>query len=191
LTNPERIRIAQELHDGIAQDLVAISYSLDLLLAQADTPATTRIEIRNLIFKVSKMIESVRSEIFDLRFEATPTLGQSLQLLLTELQSNIDLKITVEECGLTIQATDQLLAISRELLRNSVKHSGANVIEISMRKSENVCTYSYKDDGFGFKSFESTGFGILGIQERCAAMEGELSVTSSDSGTSYKIILHV
>ena len=43
---PERIRIAQEFHDGIAQDIVALSYSLELLLAEPDTPADIRIEVR-------------------------------------------------------------------------------------------------------------------------------------------------
>jgi signal transduction histidine kinase len=190
LTHPERIRIAQELHDGIAQDLVALSYSLDLLLSQPETPDVTRIEIRNLIFKVSKMIESVRSEIFDLRSKAKQSHNQSLQLLLEDLQSKIDLKVTIEECGLNNRVEDELLAISRELLRNTVKHSGAGGIEISIRKSENGCTYSYQDDGNGFTTFDSSGFGILGIQERCAAIGGELSVNSSENGTNYKISMH-
>ena len=190
MTHPERIRIAQELHDGIAQDLVALAYSLDLLLSQPETPDVTRIEIRNLIFKVSKMIESVRSEIFDLRSKAKQSHNQSLQLLLEDLQSKIDLKVTIEECGLTNRVEDELLAISRELLRNTVKHSGAGGIEISIRKSENGCTYSYQDDGNGFTTFDSSGFGILGIQERCAAIGGELSVNSSENGTNYKISMH-
>ena len=190
MTHPERIRIAQELHDGIAQDLVALSYSLDLLLSQPETPDVTRIEIRNLIFKVSKMIESVRSEIFDLRSKAKQSHNQSLQLLLEDLQSKIDLKVTIEECGLNNRVEDELLAISRELLRNTVKHSGAGGIEISIRKSENGCTYSYQDDGNGFTTFDSSGFGILGIQERCAAIGGELSVNSSENGTNYKISMH-
>ena len=190
MTQSERIRIAQELHDGIAQDLVALSYSLDLLLSQAETPAVTRIEIRNLIFKVSKMIESVRSEIFDLRLDAKQALNLSLQRLLEELQSNIELTINVEDCGLTDQVKDELQAISRELVRNSIKHSGASGIEISIRKSKNGCTYFYQDNGSGFKSLDSSGFGILGIQERCAAIGGELAVNSGENGTSYKISMH-
>ena len=82
MTQTERVKIAQELHDGIAQDLVALSYSLDLLLAEADTPAGTRVELRNLIFSVSAMIAKVREEIFNLRSANFATLESSLRTLL-------------------------------------------------------------------------------------------------------------
>jgi DNA-binding CsgD family transcriptional regulator len=40
MPSPERVRIAQELHDGIAQDLVGIGYSLDALLSPQSFSAT-------------------------------------------------------------------------------------------------------------------------------------------------------
>ena len=51
-----RIAIAQEIHDGIAQDLSALGYQIDLVLAQPDTPSSVRHEMR----------------IFGLRFKALP-----------------------------------------------------------------------------------------------------------------------
>ena len=187
MTQPERIRIAQELHDGIAQDLVALSYSLDLLLAQAGTPAVTRVELRTIIFKVAGMIESVRTEIFNLRSKTNQEIHESLRLLLTQLGSTIELSITQDEIELSSSIQRELLAISRELLRNSVKHSGASVIEISIKKSQNGHTYSYRDDGKGIEKPNPSGFGIRGIQERCSSIESELSVVSNECGTQYLI----
>ena len=187
MTQPERIRIAQELHDGIAQDLVALSYSLDLLLAEAETPARTRIELRNIHFSVTTMIEKVRTEIFNLRINSTETFEGSLRALLAELGSSIKLNLAIEECGFSENVESEILAISRELLRNSIKHSGASVIEITIENSQNGKRYSYKDNGIGMDPLNSSGFGTRGIQERCSSIESELTMQSNSHGTQYYI----
>ena len=187
MTQPERIKIAQELHDGIAQDLVALSYSLDLLLAQADTPASTRVELRKLIFSVSTMIKKVRQEIFALRATPSQSFESSLRSLLAESQSSIELRLSLFDFELSDHVEAQILAISRELLRNSIKHSGASVIEIAIEKSENGTTYSFRDNGKGINALTPSGFGIQGIKERCLSIESELTVASDNLGTHYLI----
>ena len=187
MTQRERIKIAQELHDGIAQDLVGLSYSLDLLLAAPDTPSVTRIELRTILFKVSTLIESVRSEIFNLRAQELISFEYSLRSLLLELKSDVELKIVRDDCVLSSQTEEELLAISRELLRNSVKHSGASVIEISIEKSDTGMNYTYRDNGKGMNENQRKGFGILGIQERCASIDGTLTMSSTSLGIDYHI----
>ena len=189
MTQPERIKIAQELHDGIAQDLVALSYSLDLLLAAADTPAATRVELRNLIFSVSGMIARVREEIFNLRSDNSGSLESSLRTLLADSHSAVELKLELENCKHTEVIEEQILAISRELLRNSIKHSGASVIEITIQKSQNGSTYSYRDNGKGIDPLTPSGYGTRGIKERCTSIESELTVTSNELGTNYLITI--
>jgi signal transduction histidine kinase len=189
VTQRERIKIAQELHDGIAQDLVGLSYSLDLLLGAPDTPSATRIELRTILFKVSTLIESVRAEIFNLRAQELISFEHSLRSLLLELNSSIELKIMREDCVLPGHTEEELLAISRELLRNSVKHSGASVIEISISKSENDIQYTYRDNGKGMNNTKSVGFGIRGIQERCSSIDGTLTMSSTSRGIDYFIAI--
>jgi len=187
VTQRERIKIAQELHDGIAQDLVGLSYSLDLLLAAPDTPSVTRIELRTILFKVSTLIESVRSEIFNLRAQELISFEYSLRSLLLELKSDVELKIVRNDHVLSSQTEEELLAISRELLRNSIKHSGASVIEISIEKSDTGMHYTYRDNGKGMNENQRKGFGILGIQERCASIDGTLTMSSTSLGIDYHI----
>jgi NarL family two-component system sensor histidine kinase LiaS len=187
LTQYERIKIAQELHDGIAQDLVALSYSLDLLLAAPDTPASTRVEIRNLIFSVSKLIKKVRTEIFNLRNQISQSIEELLRALISDLHSEIDLTLRQEVFDFSQQIDLELRAISVELVRNTVKHAGASAIGISIRKSENGITYLYTDNGIGINLLETEGFGILGIKERCDLIEGEFSMTNDVDGLQYKI----
>jgi len=189
VTQRERIKIAQELHDGIAQDLVGLSYSLDLLLAAPDTPSVTRIELRTILFKVSTLIESVRSEIFNLRAQELISFEYSLRSLLLELKSDVELKIVRNDHVLSSQTEEELLAISRELLRNSIKHSGASVIEISIEKSDTGMNYTYRDNGKGMNENQRKGFGILGIQERCASIDGTLAMSSTSLGIDYFIAI--
>lgn len=189
MTQRERIKIAQELHDGIAQDLVGLSYSLDLLLAAPDTPSVTRIELRTILFKVSTLIESVRSEIFNLRAQELISFEYSLRSLLLELKSDVELKIVRNDHVLSSQTEEELLAISRELLRNSIKHSGASVIEISIEKSDTGMNYTYRDNGKGMNENQRKGFGILGIQERCASIDGTLTMSSTSLGIDYFIAI--
>lgn len=189
MTQRERIKIAQELHDGIAQDLVGLSYSLDLLLAAPDTPSVTRIELRTILFKVSTLIESVRSEIFNLRAQELISFEYSLRSLLLELKSDVELKIVRDDHVLSSQTEEELLAISRELLRNSIKHSGASVIEISIEKSDTGMNYTYRDNGKGMNENQRKGFGILGIQERCASIDGTLTMSSTSLGIDYFIAI--
>jgi signal transduction histidine kinase len=67
MPSPERVRIARELHDGIAQDLVGIGYSLDVLLSEESLSNNARTEIRTTRFAVDELISKVRREILHLR----------------------------------------------------------------------------------------------------------------------------
>jgi signal transduction histidine kinase len=83
----------------------------------------------------------------------------------------------------------EILAISIELLRNAVKHSGASVIEISIQKSDTGYTYLYKDNGKGIDPLQSLGYGLRGIQERCSSIESELTMVSNELGTHFVIAI--
>ena len=73
--NPdERVRLAQDLHDGIAQDLVGLGYRLDALIAAVGTPLEIRSELRTLRFAISDLVEKVRNEIFELSAHAMKVL---------------------------------------------------------------------------------------------------------------------
>jgi signal transduction histidine kinase len=135
------------------------------------------------------MIEGVRREIFNLRSADSHGLETSLRSLLAELHSSIELKLALDDFRLSESVEIQILAISRELLRNSIKHSGASVIEITIEKSENGSTYSYRDNGKGINALFPSGFGTQGIRERCISIESELTVSTNDLGTNYLILI--
>ena len=105
----ERVRLAQELHDGIAQDLVGLGYSIDSLVGAPDTPNDIRAELRSLRFAMSDLVEKVRDEIFALRSSKEILPGQNETDVQYELQR-----------------------IFAELLRNIQEHSQATSITLSL-----------------------------------------------------------
>ena len=65
----QRVKLAQELHDGIAQDLVGLGYGLDSLLCNEEDE-TKRASLRSVRLDINSLIDKVRQEIFELRISA-------------------------------------------------------------------------------------------------------------------------
>ena len=92
----QRVKLAQELHDGIAQDLVGLGYGLDALLFQ-ENDEVKRAGLRSVRFDINTLIEKVRSEIFELRtqqdehdlLESQPELAFELTRVFNEIISNV------------------------------------------------------------------------------------------------------
>ncbi len=110
--NPnERVRLAQDLHDGIAQDLVGLGYRIDALVAAIGTPNDIRAELRTIRFAMSDLVEKVRSEIFELRTNS----------------ANLDSRTAFESAS-----EFELEKIFAELLRNVETHSKATELKITV-----------------------------------------------------------
>lgn len=104
----ERVTLAQELHDGIAQDLVALGFSIDAMVAQC-TDRQLKSTLRELRFNLTAVMERVRTQIHFLRAQTEP--------LATELDSEI---------------TYELQRIFLELIRNVQEHSEASKVTIEV-----------------------------------------------------------
>ena len=105
----ERVRLAQELHDGIAQDLVGLGYAIDSIVAAPHTPNDIRAELRTLRFAMSSLVDKVRAEIFSLR--------TSTDTLLSRYENSTNF---------------ELQKVFAELLRNVHEHSQATLLTITV-----------------------------------------------------------
>jgi signal transduction histidine kinase len=111
--NPnERVRLAQDLHDGIAQDLVGLGYRIDALIAAIGTPNEIRSELRTLRFAMSDLVEKVRGEIFELRTNSANLIssspfesasGYELEKIFLELLRNVETHSRATELQITVQ----------------------------------------------------------------------------------------
>ena len=103
-----RVVLAQELHDGIAQDLVGLGFSIDSLISTSHDQ-TAKESLRQLRFLITELIDKVRLEIHQLR-------------------SATDLISTAEEKDFSYE----LLRVLSEILRNVEEHAHASHLSIQI-----------------------------------------------------------
>jgi len=94
--NNERVTLAQELHDGIAQDLVGLGFSIDAILAH-ELDTEVRADLRKVRFALSDLVDKVRHEIHQLRTSdstlegvAESNMRHELQRVFAEILRNVD-----------------------------------------------------------------------------------------------------
>ena len=188
--NAERVRLAQELHDGIAQDLVAFGYSIDLLLGKADTPTKTRIDLRTLRFGITDLITKVRDEIFTLRNSAPLDFLDSLKTIAHEIFPNTTIAAT-KSTSLTHTQAFELLRIATEVIRNASRHSGASHIEIECQIIQDSYMLKIADNGNGGAQPNRIGYGIAGLYERTESLGGTITIATDESGTTVEIMIPI
>jgi two-component system, NarL family, sensor histidine kinase LiaS len=192
VSNSARIELARDLHDGIAQDLVALGYELDLLLGATESTVESRREIRGLRFKVDELISKVRREMYALRDPQVTSFQEELKLLIKEICGGLRVTQTISDIAIPSSYQSELKAIATELLRNAKVHSGASHIEVLLKGVENRTYLEVSDNGVGGAQVNTSHLGrlgLVGVKERVEQLHGQLEIISSENGTCIKVIL--
>ena len=169
--NSDRSRLARELHDGLAQELAAIGYSLDSVIGQESLGSKPRTQLRALRSNISALIEQVRNEIFELRNETNRTFSEAIKSQCESLLTGTNIKYEIQgESQLSKDINYELLRCIRELILNSIEHSNCKKIEIKL--SDNLIAYT--DDGRFKTTLNNMNFGLRGLRERVENFGGEL-----------------
>ena len=187
-TTPERLRIARELHDGIAQDLVGLGYSLDLILADPQTTNASRAALRKSRLEIDALISTVRSEILELRREDAPLFHIALSALIAEICGDLETELHLEEVWLEQSAARELLLVAREILRNVSIHARATRLEVKLFSVNNRLFIEFFDNGIGGAHMSAERWGLTGVAERIQSIGGELTLESKE-GTRISILL--
>ena len=162
----ERSRIARELHDGIAQDLAAIGYSLDSEIGRSDTNPQSRQALRVIRDQITELNSKVRSQIFQLRSPTEP----SAQIQLESALSLLGVDFTIEGFLPDSEVGSTLFKVLLELSRNSCEHGGARKISLIIEPRK----ISLENDGRSTALTPEKSFGLIGVAERLAEIGWEL-----------------
>jgi NarL family two-component system sensor histidine kinase LiaS len=192
VSNPARLELARDLHDGIAQDLVALGYELDLLLGATESTVESRREIRGLRFKVDGLISKVRHEMYALRDPKVVTFQDALSQLIHEICGDLQVTASISHFSIPNSYQTELKAIATELLRNAKFHSRASHIEVLLRGVENRTYLEVSDNGVGGAQVNTSGLGrlgLVGVKERVEQLHGQLEIISTENGTRIKVVL--
>jgi two-component system sensor histidine kinase UhpB len=190
----ERLRVAQELHDEIGQNLTAALLQLARVRKLAGP---------DLQDEVGAATETVRANLDDLRRIAQRLRPQALdELGLTSALSQFSARLSVQ-AGLEIEAhlDSQLPPLTREeelviyrvaqeALTNIVRHAGATHSELVLERAPDRLTLRVADDGRGLGDEALVGGGIRGMHERATLIHADLRVGRRDGGGT-EVVLHV
>ena len=199
----ERKRIARELHDDTAQELLVISRWLDLTSAEDYLPEKRNSYIEELRQKIAKVLDGVRRFSQDLRPSILDDLGliPSLEWLISDLSQNFGVDIAIAVLGKVRRFPPEveltLFRIAQEALRNVCKHSKASKAWINIEFGATKTALTIQDNGKGFNLSEKiedlaiTGkLGLIGMQERALLIDGKLTIRS-EPGKGTTVIIEI
>ncbi|GAB4514964.1 MAG: hypothetical protein OHK0046_17800 [Anaerolineae bacterium] len=187
----ERLRLARDLHDELAQQLFSLSASsavIPQLIAQRAAAAEG--QARQVALLAEKTLVSLRTLLIDLRPGGMLDMGlaQGLKVLCAEWQHehgvDVDLSIIISRERFSAPLQTAIFQVVRESLTNVGKHAQATQVNITLIEGRQQLVLSISDNGKGLQPGDlnkNEHFGLLSIRERTEALGGELFI-GSESG---------
>jgi signal transduction histidine kinase/putative methionine-R-sulfoxide reductase with GAF domain len=216
----ERRRLARELHDSVTQSVFSVTLiAQSLASAWRRDPAEGERRVERLLNLSQSALAELRALLTELRPAAPAEQDGGVQVavpsrvrirrdgLAATLRTHAagvardGLRVEVDASGYLPQPADHeeaLFRIAQEALNNAVKHAAAAAVTVRLRLDGGWCRLTVTDDGAGFSQARpqaargklSAGFGLIGIQERAAALGGAAHVVSAPGrGTTIDVIL--
>ena len=179
----ERRRLAGEIHDGISQRVVSLSFHLsaaaDALPASPDVAAREIAEAQAL---AEAALDETRFAIAGLHPPVLDDLGlaASLESLAGSIPQ-LEVHAEASPCELPAHVATSVYRIAQEALQNVVKHAEAGQARVRLLTHGDTITLEIEDDGKGFSpeaSNAATGYGLPGMRERAELLGGTLEVKS-------------
>lgn len=201
----ERRRIAKELHDSTAQDLVAVMLNLaslrDVAAAQ-NSPETKQLE--DSLALVEKAIHEIRTLSYILhppRMEEAGLIGAIRHYAAgfgerTGIAMSIDLPVNLERLEESVEIV--LFRVVQECLGNLHRHAGSRTAFVRLKQDASGILLEVRDQGRGIppqrlasmsEQFAGLTVGIPGMRERLRCIGGNLEIDSSPSGTTVRAVV--
>ena len=180
---------AVDLHDGIGQQLVGLSMTLDAAASRSPP------EVRLLLGEATHTLREVQSitqrVIADLSPPGLYELGlePALKWLSIYMRGQdglqVELHVAPDAAAYNLELRVLVFKLIRELLRNVVKHSGVKAATVTVTQTADELCVVVQDRGVGFEwqlsLFEprTEGFGLWSVADRVRALAGELTVDTA------------
>jgi len=200
----ERRRLAGDIHDGISQRLVGLTYRLDAAARAVDAgeQASAAEQLEKARDLVDLTLGEARSAISGLRPPVLDDLGLAGGLAsLAASTPEVDLELALDDRRLPEHIEVALYRIAQESIQNVVKHSRAMVASVTFAVRDRVARLEIADNGVGFDTsrgvglvagaeLPSSGYGMLSMAERAELVGGTLEVRSRPgSGTTVAVVV--
>ena len=206
----ERLRVARELHDDTSQSMNAILMAIDSLGLRMKDDDERKLQLMKLREQVLATLVGIHRLIKDLRPPILDDLGLESAVRWTMerhlgergIRSSLSVEGECKEALSRAPASHRqvelvLFRVIQEALINIAKHAGARRAAVSLDFRGPVIHVAVEDDGRGFdvrdapeagRTGSRGGFGLQGMSERIALLDGSLDIRSSPGkGTRIEI----
>lgn len=184
-TSEERNRIAREMHDGVAQELVALGYLVDEIDSMTTDPTTKQV-VATLREEVSRVVTELRYSIFDLRQQVNDNrLAVALAEYVREVSKDSDLRVhlMLEESESPGPKTEsEILRIAQEAVGNVRRHSRAKNLWVTYSCDGSSLGLTIEDDGVGNATPKERHWGLQTMKERAFSIGAQLDVSERPGG---------
>lgn len=185
-TSEERQRLARDIHDGVAQEMVALAYLVDEI-ADTSAEAETLLTAATLRQEISRVVGELRMSIYDLRHEvAQQHLSGALAEYVREASARTKLRVhlSVSEQGprLPARTESELLRIAQEAIGNARKHAHADNLWVTFATDGDDVRLELADDGVGSAAPRHRHYGLHTMKERAERLGADLTVRERPGG---------
>ncbi len=200
LTEIEQMRndIARDLHDDIGSTLTSINILSKVAMQQAGEVEGASLNIQKIKDRSADIMDRMNDIVWaiNLANDALDKVLLRMKEFANELceQSGIQCNFSepgpeISDVSLPLNHRSDLYLIFKEALNNSVKHSGAKAIDISLKKEGDHLRLAISDDGKGFIADQSfSGNGLKNMSTRAREINAGLKINSiNGSGTSITL----
>ena len=202
----ERKRISVDLHDSVAQWLVAASYHIQTCNHDMAGNNLTRAqeELSSVGTTINKSLKELRRVVIGLRPPALDELGltHALRKSVEELRSDgLDGKFSEMGVPCRLPSSVEIAAyrIVQEALNNIRKHAGATQVNVRLQFLKEKLMVDISDNGKGFdlvrtldSAVEVGHVGLAGMRQRVEMLGGNIKIKTGDGvGTSVVLTLPI
>jgi PAS domain S-box-containing protein len=193
----ERHRIAQELHDSVAQYFFSIGLAANAVLATEDS---TTEELRRRVTHIRALSgeggQEIRRAIHALGDDTLPDVDAVIQALFEQLRADgtegFYTRLGPKE-PLSEPLHRELLSIARECLFNARKHANARRVFVTLSTDGRGATLTIADDGTGDAARieqvvqRGGGYGLRSMRTRLRSLGGDVTWENND-GSGIRVI---
>lgn len=198
----ERKRLAAELHDSLSQNLVIIKNKARMSLKNRDDAESAFEQIEEIAEAAGESLNEVSEIVQNLRPFQIDRLGftKAVAAIIKKADSaNLRFMSRLDEIDgrLSPEKEINLFRIIQEAVNNIIKHSQADHASVFITSAENIIEIIIGDNGQGFNpnaagKSAAGGLGLMGINERARAVDGVLTISSSEgTGTEIRLVIYL
>lgn len=191
----ERLRIAQELHDQVGQELTAVLLGLSRIASRA--PSCLQENVMAVQDMVRDSLEDVRRIAVQLRPEALDDLGLTSALAVLadrfseQLGLDVSERIPADLPALRPEIELVVYRVAQEALTNVARHSASSQAELMLDCDEQRLRLTVRDHGLGLPPENLPGTGMRGMRERAALIGARLAIGGPAAGRGCEVRLDV